>query len=130
MFIGVQRIALQIPGARSLKDKRRVVRSFKEKLQSRLRVSVAEVADLDNLTSAIVAMAVVSNEASICDEVMSKAADMALVLAEAVMVDRATEVISLGRGGRGLRGGIEQLCTESGNSAICGRGREYDEHAD
>ena len=43
MFVGVLRFSLEIVGARSLKDKRSVVRSLKDRVQSRLRVSIAEV---------------------------------------------------------------------------------------
>ncbi|MGE3671001.1 MAG: DUF503 family protein, partial [Polyangiaceae bacterium] len=42
MFVGVARIVLRLPGSHSLKEKRRVVRSYKERLASRLPVSVAE----------------------------------------------------------------------------------------
>ena len=109
MFVGVQRLVLQIPGARSLKDRRQVVRSFKERVQARLRISVAEVGDLERPSYAVVAMAVVSNEAAVCDEVLAKAATMASTLANAVLADRATEVVPYGHGGSGIRGGIEQL---------------------
>ena len=47
MFVGVLRLTLQIPGSRSLKDKRRVTMSLKERLQARLHVSAAEVSSLD-----------------------------------------------------------------------------------
>ncbi len=109
MFVGVQRVVLQIPGARSLKDRRQVVKSFKERVQARLRISVAEVGDLDNPRVATVAMAVVANEASFCDEVLARAASMASTLPDAVLADRATEIIPFGRAGHGLQGGIEQL---------------------
>jgi hypothetical protein len=109
MFVGVQRLVLQIPGARSLKDRRQVVRSFKERVQARLRISVAEVGDLERPSYAVVAMAVVSNDAAVCDEVLAKAATMASTLANAVLADRATEVVPYGHGGSGIRGGIEQL---------------------
>jgi uncharacterized protein YlxP (DUF503 family) len=109
MFVGVQRLVLQIPGARSLKDRRQVVRSFKERVQARLRISVAEVGDLERASYAVVAMAVVSNDAAVCDEVLAKAATMASTLANAVLADRATEVVPYGHGGSGIRGGIEQL---------------------
>jgi uncharacterized protein YlxP (DUF503 family) len=109
MFVGVQRLVLQIPGARSLKDRRQVVRSFKERVQARLRISVAEVGDLERPSFAVVAMAVVSNDAAVCDEVLAKAATMASTLANAVLADRATEVVPYGHGGSGIRGGIEQL---------------------
>jgi hypothetical protein len=54
-------------------------------------------------------MAVVSNDAAMCDEVLAKAATMASSLANAVLADRATEVVPFGHGGTGIRGGIEQL---------------------
>ena len=43
MTIGVLHIDLLIPGARSLKDKRRVVNSLKKLLHNRYNCSVAEV---------------------------------------------------------------------------------------
>ena len=48
MFVGVLRLSLDIVGARSLKDKRSVVKSLKERVQGRLRVSIAEVGALDD----------------------------------------------------------------------------------
>jgi len=109
MFVGVQRLVLHIPGARSLKDRRQVVRSFKDRVQSRLRISVAEVGDLEKPGRATLAMVVVSNDASVCDEILAKAATMASTLANAVLADRATEVVSYGHGGSGIQGGIEHL---------------------
>jgi hypothetical protein len=109
MFVGVQRLVLQIPGARSLKDRRQVVRSFKDRVQAKLRISIAEVGDLDHPARATLAMAVVSNDAAMCDELLAKAATMASTLANAVLADRATEVVPYGHGGAGIRGGIEHL---------------------
>ncbi len=99
MFVGVLRLTFQIPGARSLKDRRRVIRSFKDRVVSRLRVSVAEVGALDQHQRAIVAVAVVSNEAARVDELLASAANMAGLLRDAVMLDQRTEVMSFGREG-------------------------------
>jgi uncharacterized protein YlxP (DUF503 family) len=41
--VGVLRVEFVVPGPASLKDKRRVVKSLKERLRSRFNVSVAEV---------------------------------------------------------------------------------------
>ena len=43
MTVGVLTFELHLPGARSLKDKRQVVRSLKERLRSRHNVAVAEL---------------------------------------------------------------------------------------
>jgi len=43
MVVGIVRCELHLPAARSLKDKRQVVRSMKERIRERVRASVAEV---------------------------------------------------------------------------------------
>jgi hypothetical protein len=109
MFVGVLRICLSIVDSRSLKDKRRVVRSFKERVQARFRVSAAEVGELDHPRYAWLGVAIVANEARHCDEVLADIAAVASSLPDAVLTDRATEIVPFGHGGSGVRGGIETL---------------------
>jgi uncharacterized protein len=45
MVIGVLEIILWLPESHSLKDKRQVVKSLKDKVRNRFNVSVAEVGD-------------------------------------------------------------------------------------
>jgi uncharacterized protein YlxP (DUF503 family) len=108
MFVGVARLVLQIPGARSLKDRRQVVKSFKDRLRARLPVSVAEVGDVERYQVATLGVATVSGDASHCDEVLARATSMARSLGGAVLADVATEIVPFGTGGSGVRGGIEQ----------------------
>jgi uncharacterized protein YlxP (DUF503 family) len=108
MFIGVARIVLQIPGARSLKDRRRVVKSFKDRARARLPVSIAEVGDVERHQVATLGVAVVSGDAARCSEVLSHAASMASGLGDALLADVATEIVAFGAGGSSLRGGIEK----------------------
>ena len=108
MFVGVLRLAFSIVGAQSLKDRRRVVRSFKERVQSRFRVSVAEVGELEHPKRAWLAVAVVANEAAHCHSVLEDVAAVASNLPDALLSDRVTEVIAFGFGGSGVQGGIEQ----------------------
>lgn len=107
MFVGVLRLSLEIVGARSLKDKRSVVRSFKERARGRLCVSVAEVGTLDDPRRATLGVAVVSSSSTVCDQVLASVASMAGSLPDAILADRATEIVSFGDGGSGVRGGIE-----------------------
>ena len=102
MFVGVARIVIQIPSARSLKDRRSVVRSFKDRVRSRLRVSVAEVGDVESWQVATLGVAVVSRDRVRCDEALSHATSMARSLSEAVLADVRTEIIPFGRAGDGL----------------------------
>ena len=106
------RLRLVIPGARSLKDKRRVVLSFKERIRGRFKVSIAEVGSLDHARHATFGVAVVSNEAAVCDSVLADVAGVAGALPDAVLADRATEIIPFGAGGGGVRGGIEAMLDE------------------
>jgi uncharacterized protein YlxP (DUF503 family) len=116
MFVGVLRLSLAVVGARSLKDKRRVVHSLKDRLATRLRVSVAGVGELDDPRRAHLGVAVVSNESAQCHRVLEEAAHYASTLGDALLTDRATEVVSFGEGGRGVRGGIEELSTDGPDS--------------
>jgi len=107
-------LQIEVPGARSLKDKRSVVRSFKERVQGRMKVSIAEVGVLDDPRRATLGVAVVSNSHTVCDQVLSSVVSMAATLPDALLSDRATEIVSFGEGGRGVEGGIEQMMGEFG----------------
>jgi uncharacterized protein YlxP (DUF503 family) len=63
MIVGTLKVRLLIREARSLKDKRQVVKSIKDKLHNHFNVSVAEVEAQDNRQLAVLGMALVSNEA-------------------------------------------------------------------
>ena len=112
MFVGVGRVVIQLPGARSLKDRRRVVKSYKDRLRAKLPVSVAEVGDLEQLQVATVGIAVVSNESERCHEILSAAVGMARVLPDGVLADVRTEIVPFGLGGGSLERGIEQALEE------------------
>lgn len=121
MFIGVARLAIQIPEARSLKDRRRVIKSLKDRLRARLPVSVAEVGELEKPGIAYVGLAVVSNESGRCSEILSAAVSMARVVPSGMLADVRTEIVSFGAGGRGIEHGIE---------AALGAERAHDFHED
>jgi uncharacterized protein YlxP (DUF503 family) len=62
MVIGILQFELLIRGAGSLKDKRRVVSSLKDRLHREHLVSIAEVALQDNMTVARLALALVGSD--------------------------------------------------------------------
>ena len=68
MFVGIVRIELHIPASQSLKDKRSVVRSLKDRIRQRVRASVAEVDHQDLWQRASLGVAVVSGERRQVDE--------------------------------------------------------------
>ena len=63
MIVGSLKVRLLLRESRSLKDKRQVVKSIKDRLRNGFNVSVAEVEDLEHRQLAVLGMAMVSNEA-------------------------------------------------------------------
>ncbi len=62
MVVGILQFELLIPGATSLKDKRRVVRSVKDRLHREHQVAVAEVGSQQILNVAVLGLASVSSD--------------------------------------------------------------------
>ena len=85
-------VTLQIPSARSLKDKRRILKSLFARLRNNFNISIAEVGDNDRPGAARLAAAVVSNETSYGHQVMSQVLNRIENEAELVMIDCSTEV--------------------------------------
>ncbi|MCG8409396.1 MAG: DUF503 domain-containing protein [Phycisphaerales bacterium] len=75
MVIGVLQLSLAIPDAMSLKDKRRAVKSLKDRLAARHNISIAEVDDLDEHRQSGVAVVMVSNERRFTESCLSKIVD-------------------------------------------------------
>ncbi len=68
MLVGVLKAQMFLPGVSSLKEKRHIVKAVIGRLQSRFNVSVSEVEHQDSHTSAVLGMAVVSNERAFIDQ--------------------------------------------------------------
>src|SRR5882672_9360409 len=96
MFVGVLKLVFHIPHARSLKEKRSVVRRFRDRIRARFEVSIAEVGAQDLLQRAVFGVSVISGEAAVCDSVLQQVARAAELQEDAVLTDRQTEVITLG----------------------------------
>lgn len=72
MFIGILQFELLIRASTSLKDKRRVVRSLKDKLHREHLVSIAETGALDHHKIAVMALAIVSNSRAHAETVLDR----------------------------------------------------------
>lgn len=63
---------LSLPGCRSLKEKRAVVRSLKDRLRHRFNISVAETDFQDVWTRAELSVALVATDGRFADSVLDK----------------------------------------------------------
>ena len=68
MIIGVMKAVIHMQGINSLKEKRGIVKSVIGRLKSRFNVSVSEVDHQDQKRSAVIGIAVVSNETRFIDQ--------------------------------------------------------------
>jgi len=98
MVVGLLRVRLHLPGARSLKDRRAIVRKALDRIRARFNVSAAEVGDLERWQVATLGFSVISNDRAHANEVLDKvsAALASAVAGEASILDRQLELISYG----------------------------------
>ena len=87
LVVSILHLTLDLEGVDSLKAKRSVVKSLKEQMQHRFRLSVAEVDLNDSLSRAAIAAAVVSNSKAHGEEVLTKVLSYAEEHAEARIGD-------------------------------------------
>lgn len=73
MVVSMLQVVIELPEATSLKDKRSVVVSIKDRLRRKFRLSCAEIDLLDSIRFAHIGAALVSNSREHGEEVMRKA---------------------------------------------------------
>ena len=93
MVVGVLQFELSIPDAMSLKDKRQVVRSIKDRIAHRFNVSVAEVAALDLHRTAIIGVAMVSNDTQYVQGALDKIVEFVREARLAELVDHQIDLL-------------------------------------
>ena len=71
MHVGVCTLHLRLADSHSLKEKRRVVKSIKDRVKDKFNVSIAEVDVLDNWQWAVLGVACVSNDSGFANSVLS-----------------------------------------------------------
>ena len=72
MRIGAYTFTIIIPASQSLKDKRRVIKSIKDKLRARHNIAIAEVGELDLWQRSTLAIVSVSNDETMLNSTFSK----------------------------------------------------------
>ncbi len=75
MKVGIIKADLQVPGSRSLKEKRHVLRSLKDRLRSRFEVSVAEVDSQEMLQRMVIGVSFVASDGKNAESRMQQIVD-------------------------------------------------------
>jgi uncharacterized protein YlxP (DUF503 family) len=72
MIVSMLQILIEVPGLSSLKEKRRIVKSLKDRLIQKFKLSVAEIDDHDSLRFIQMGAAIVSNSKVFGESVIQK----------------------------------------------------------
>lgn len=96
MQVSVARVTLRIVESRSLKGKRKVIRSVLDKSRAKFRVSAAEVGLQDKWQMAELGFACVSSKGHHSEEVIQKVVRFVENMHVAVVTDCRTETVHFG----------------------------------
>ena len=92
MVVGILQMALEVPEAFSLKDKRRIIRSLVERVRKRFNVSVAEIGQLDVWNRASLGVAIIANNRRFVNESLQKVEDFIENETSVLVIDRDMEI--------------------------------------
>lgn len=76
MVVAVKTFDIHIPGCRSLKEKRFVIRSLKDRIRTKFNVAVAEVENQDLWQRATIAVASVNEHKGYLDGLLQKVSEV------------------------------------------------------
>ena len=89
-------MTLRLHASHSLKDKRQDVRSLSERLRRKFNVAIAEVEDQDQWQTAVLGLAVVSNDAGHAERQLERILEVIEeTRLDAELVDRQMDVMTL-----------------------------------
>lgn len=94
MVIGALEVKLSILGARSLKEKRKVVKSLKDRF-AKMNVSVAEVEDQDKWQACTLGFAMVSNDSTFVNSALDRIAHGLSEHPDVELMDHHVEIVHL-----------------------------------
>ena len=93
MIVGVLELRLGVFDAMSLKDKRRAIKSLKDRIGNKFNVSIAEVGSNDNIKSAVLGVSMVANDSRFVDSALSKIVDFVRAAPKVSLIDYQIEMV-------------------------------------
>jgi uncharacterized protein YlxP (DUF503 family) len=93
VFVGILQVEIRIEKARSLKDKRQVVKSILDRIRGSFNVSASEIDSLDAHQSAGLAFSAVSNDSDYVRGLLQQVVNHLSLHPTAQLLDHQLEVI-------------------------------------
>ena len=94
MILGVLHLEFRLHGNRSLKGKRKIALSLKQKLRNKFNVAVAEVEALDVHDKLVLAVVTLANETKRVESSLAKALALVEAISPAELTRCNTEIFS------------------------------------
>ena len=95
IFIGVLRIEFALHGNESLKDKRRVALSLKQKIRNKFNVSVAETGSEDSMDYLALSVVSVCNDKKYLESRMAKCLNMVQAACDEELIYDDIEIMAV-----------------------------------
>ena len=93
MVVGLLTARLAVYGATSLKDKRRVIKSLKDKIRNKFNVSIAEVDAQDSRQRAVLAAAVVATDTQFAQSSLQQLLNMIRGYRGSTLIDYEIDIL-------------------------------------
>ena len=91
MIVGTLRLQLVVRDAVTLKDKRRALKSFKDRVRNKFNVSIAEVDAQDHRQRAILGVAMVANDRRYVEGALGQVVRAASTHRDMILMDQELE---------------------------------------
>lgn len=95
MVVGICKLDLHIPGCRSLKEKRQVLRMIKDRTSNKFCVPLAEVGGGDMWQRSELGFAAVGNDRTVIESLLQRITNFIENLSVARVIDRYIEIINV-----------------------------------
>lgn len=93
MHIGLLQIYLRLPGIQSLKGKRQIIKSLKDRIRQQANVSIAEIGHLDAWQESEMAVVTLSNNPARVHQVLESVLKMVETTPEVLITDQKIEML-------------------------------------
>ncbi len=93
MHIGLLQLYLRLPGIQSLKGKRQILQSMKDRIRQQANVSIAEIGLLDSWQESEMAVVTLSNDPARVHQVLESVLKMVESTPEILIADQKIEML-------------------------------------
>ncbi len=93
MIVGLLSLELHLPESNSLKSKRMIIKSLKDRIRNKFNVSIAEVDANDLWQRSVLGVACVANETKIINAILNEVRNIVLDTPSIQLIDSSMEML-------------------------------------